>query len=215
MRTLNACLDRMINGMESLNIKSGNNVGEKFSETAKCRIDDWESWSQLKLSAYHGRKLAKRNFRPYHPKVAEKTFFLHEIDNIELEPEEKWLIVMRTFKKLFGNFMTADTAKGRKFNTKMSFLREKGKENLKAGKSIQDWISFPDSYWEEHKRVTEAKAPENKTANESYDLMSKRPRLSSSPDQPNSSGHTSGGVQTRKRKLVKNEVRKLTIFTSE
>ena len=200
--------------MESLNVKSGNNVGEKFSETVKCRTDDWESWSQLKLSAYHGRKLAKRNFRPYHPKVAEKTFFIHEIDNYELEPEEKWLIVMRTFKKLFGNFISADTAKGRKFNTKMSFLRERGKANFKAGKSIKDWISFPDSYWDEYKRVTESRVPENKTADESYDL-SKRPRLSSSPDQPSSSGHTSGGVQTRKRKLVKNEVRKLTIFILE
>ena len=188
--------------MGSLDIKSGNNAEKEFAETTKSRIDDWESWSQLKLSAYHGKKLAKRNFRPYHPKVAEKTFFLHEIDNYELDPEEKWLIIMRTFKKLFGNFISADTAKGRKFNTKMSFLREKGKENLKAGKSIKDWISFPDSYWEEYKRVTEPKVPEDKTANDSYD-SSKRPRLSSPPEQTNSSGNTTGGVQTRKRKLVK------------
>ena len=30
---------------------------------------NWETWKRLKLSVYHGKRLAKRSFKPYHPKT--------------------------------------------------------------------------------------------------------------------------------------------------
>ena len=38
---------------------------------------NWETWKRLKLSVYHGKKLAKRSFKPYHPKT--KSFFLKSV----------------------------------------------------------------------------------------------------------------------------------------
>lgn len=156
------------------------------------KAESWENWEHLKLSAYHGRKLTKRNFKPYHPRVDEKTFFLHELDNHGFEPQEKWFIVMRTFKKLFGSIANSDTSKGRKFNTKLSFLRERGKQHLLAGKPITKLIAFPDSYWEAHKQIVESKAEKVST---DPGTSAKRKKLETIPEEMN----TANGVQLRKR----------------
>lgn len=118
----------------------------------------WESWDKLKLSAYHGKKLMRKNYKPYHPKV--KTFYLHELDSFEFEPVEKVTILMRTLKKLFGAVTNSNSIRGKRFNAKLSFVRVKGLQHFKDGKSIKDLIDFPNSYWEALKYLT--KARENK-----------------------------------------------------
>ena len=169
-----------------------------LSSPDRNNAETWENWEHLKLSAYHGRKLTKRNFKPYHPRVAEKTFFLHELDNHGFEPQEKWFIIMRTFKKLFGNIANSDTSKGRKFNTKLSFLRERGKQHLFAGKPITKLIAFPDSYWEAHKQILEGKV---KSSEKGEGISTdpgpsiKRKRLETIPEETN----TANGVRLRKR----------------
>ena len=111
---------------------------------------NWESWNRLKLSVYHGKKLVKRAYKPYHPKT--KTFYLHELDNFGFEPNEKIVIVMRTLKKVLGNADT-NSNRAKRINNKLSFIRVRGLEHFKAGKSIKDLIEFPDSYWQALKAI--------------------------------------------------------------
>ena len=111
---------------------------------------NWENWNRLKLSVYHGKKLAKRSFKPYHPKT--RTFFLHDLDNFGFEPNEKLIIVMRTLKKVFGN-SEPNSNRAKRINNKLTFIREKGLEHFKADKNIKDLIEFPDSYWQALKAI--------------------------------------------------------------
>ena len=122
----------------------------------------WESWHKLRLTAHHGKKLIKKNFKPYHPKV--KTFFLHEIDQFDLEPGEKVTIVMRTLKKLFGSISNSNSLRAKRVNAKLSFVRVKGLQHFKDGKSITDLIEFPDSYWAAYDCLIKAK--DNKKQNQ-------------------------------------------------
>ena len=140
--------------MSTLAVKD--NSSETSFESLDSNLDrkDWETWEQLKLSSYHGKKLIKRAYKPYHPKV--KAFFLHELDNFDFEPNEKVTIVMRTIKKVLGNVTNPQSMRGKKINSKLSFVRVKGLDHFKAGKSIKNLIEFPDSYWEAHKKLIEA-----------------------------------------------------------
>ena len=187
----------MMSSMKALNISDAkkNESASAPNSHGKSDAENWEHWVHLKLSAYHGRKLTKRNFKPYHPKVEERTFFLHELDKYDFEPEEKWFIVMRTFKKLFGSIASSDTSKGRKFNTKLSFLRERGKQHLLAGKPIAKLIAFPESYWEAYKQISENGAESGAVEPK----RKKRQRLETIPEDAN----TTEGVQLRKRSTAK------------
>ena len=133
------------------------NKNENFENMDKMSDkSDWENWDRLKLSAFHGRKLIKRNFQPYCPKG--ERFFLHEIDNYDFDAEKKVFIVFQTFRRLFGTSSSADSSKGRKYATKLTFLREKGKQYFREGKSITELIDFPQSYWEALEALRNAKA---------------------------------------------------------
>ena len=142
------------NNMSTLALKD-NSSDTSFESLDSLSVGkDWESWKQLRLSAYHGKKLIKRAYKPYHPKA--KAFFLHELDNFDFEPGEKVTIVMRTLKKCFGNVINSQTIRGKRVNSKLSFIRVKGLKHFKQGKSIKDLILFPDSYWEAYKTLVDA-----------------------------------------------------------
>ena len=187
-----------MSSMEALNINPKEQESFESLEQQKGHASDWESWEHLKLSAYHGRKLTRRSYKSYHPKVEEKTFFLHQLDNYGFEPEEKLMILMRTFKKLFGSVAGANTSKGRKFNTKLTFLRERGKRHFAAGKKVTDLIAFPDSYWEAFKEITEAKYTPKEPNKGFSEKVAKRPRL----ELDSKSSASVSGVQTRQRKTA-------------
>ena len=144
----------LIRNMAHLKIENEN---ESFEEIEKAStIRDWENWDRLKLSAFHGKKLIKRNFQPYCPKG--ERFFLHEIDKFNFDVEKKVYIVGNTFRKLFGTTLSAESAKGRKYAMKLTFLREKGKQYFREGKLITDLIDFPQSYWEALESLKNAQA---------------------------------------------------------
>ena len=180
--------------MAALAVSEENTKASKpVSRHSERNPNNWENWEHLKLSSYHGRKLTRRNYKPYHPTVDEKNFFLHELDQLDFGPEEKYFIVMRTFRKLFGSVVGANSSKGRKFNAKLSFLREKGKNHFASGKKVTELISLPDSYWEGYKETMESK----KDPKEGKDTAPKRPRL-----ELNDKNVSTKGVQTRHKRTV-------------
>ena len=142
--------------MEHLKVDNKNENFESIEKTSNK--SDWENWDRLKISAFHGKKLIKRNFQPYCPKG--ERFFLHEIDNFDFDNEKKVFIVFQTFRRLFGTSSVSkpDSLKGRKYATKLTFLREKGKQYFREGKLITDLIDFPQSYWEALEALKVAKA---------------------------------------------------------
>ena len=147
----------LIKSMEHLKV---DNKNENFQDIEKSsNKSDWENWDRLKISAFHGKKLIKRNFQPYCSVKGER-FFLHEIDNFGFDAERKVFILVQTFRRLFGNGFKeySDTAKWRKHATKLTFLREKGKRYFREGKLITDLIDFPQSYWEALEALKAAKA---------------------------------------------------------
>ena len=173
---------------ESLESGSGRNVAI------------WESWDKLKLSAYHGKKLIKKNFKPYHPKV--KTFFLHELDQFDLEAGEKVSIVMRTLKKLFGAIAHSNSLRAKRLNAKLSFVRVKGLQHFKDGKPITDLIEFPESYWVAHNNLI--KAIDNKhSRNQSNHLQR---RLETIPEE------SERVEKSRNNRFKNDEVSKLKFF---
>ena len=87
----------LTSSMSTLALKPDNIRDDSLESGSSMNVAVWESWHKLKLSAHHGKKLIKKNFKPYHPKV--KTFFLHDLDQFDLEPGEKVTIVIRTLKK--------------------------------------------------------------------------------------------------------------------
>ena len=87
----------LTSSMSILALKPDNIRDDSLESGSSMNVAVWESWHKLKLSAHHGKKLIKKNFKPYHPKV--KTFFLHDLDQFDLEPGEKVTIVIRTLKK--------------------------------------------------------------------------------------------------------------------
>jgi len=136
---------------------------------------NWETWKRLKLSVYHGKKLAKRSFKPYHPKT--KSFFLHELDEFGFEPNEKLIIVMRTLKKVFGNTDT-NSNRSKRINNKLSFIRVKGLDHFKANKNIKDLIEFPDSYWQALKAVKDGQRAKKLKPKGTVDWSSKDKEVS-------------------------------------
>ena len=148
--------------MSTLDLKNVNGPNESTFESmdsnSSQKVEVWESWEQLRLSAYHGKKLVKKNYMPYHPKV--KKFFLHEIDNFDFEPGEKVTIVMRTLKKVFGSMIHSNSSRGKRVNAKLTFIRVKALQHFQDGKSVKDLIEFPKSYWDAYKILL--KAQENK-----------------------------------------------------
>ena len=149
----------LTSSMSTLALKHDNVRGDSTFESLESgsspSVAVWESWHKLRLSAHHGKKLIKKNFKPYHPKV--RTLFLHELDQFDLEPGEKVTIVMRTLKKLFGNISKSNSLRAKRMNAKLSFVRVKGLQYFKDGKSITDLIEFPDSYWAAHDNLIKAK----------------------------------------------------------
>ena len=146
----------LIRSMEHLKV---DNKNDNFGDIEKSsNKSDWENWDRLKISSFHGRKLIKRNFQPYCPKG--ERFFLHEIDNFGFDAEQKVFILVQTFRRLFGTTVKEDaaSAKGRKHATKLTFLREKGKQYFREGKLITDLIDFPQSYWEALEALKVARA---------------------------------------------------------
>ena len=142
--------------MEHLKVDNKNDNFEDIEKSSNK--SDWENWNQLKISAFHGKKLIKRNFQPYCPKG--ERFFIHEIDNFGFTAEQKVFILVQTFRRLFGTSFKegSDTVKGRKHATKLTFLREKGKKYFRDGKLITDLIDFPQSYWEALEALKVARA---------------------------------------------------------
>ena len=143
--------------MSTLDLKNVSSF-ESLDSNSSQKVEVWESWEQVRLSNYHGKKLVKKNFMPYHPKV--KKFFLHEIDNFDFEPGEKVAMIMRTLKKVFGNMTHSNSASGKRVNAKLSFIRVKALKHFQDGKSVKDLIEFPKSYWDAHKILLNAQ--ENK-----------------------------------------------------
>ena len=141
----------LVKNMAHLKVENKIDLPEEKSQYSP----DWEKWDRLKISAFHGKKLIKRNFQPYCPEGGR--FFLHEIDNFDFNTEKKVYIVGQTFRKLFGTSSSADSSKGRKYAAKLSFLREKGKQYFREGKRITDLIDFPQSYWETLEALKSAK----------------------------------------------------------
>ena len=146
----------LIRSMEHLKVDNKNDNFEDIEKSSNK--SDWENWNQLKISAFHGKKLIKRNFQPYCPKG--ERFFIHEIDNFGFTAEQKVFILVQTFRRLFGTSSKegSDTVKGRKHATKLTFLREKGKKYFRDGKLITDLIDFPQSYWEALEALKVARA---------------------------------------------------------
>ena len=134
--------------MSTLDLKNVSSF-ESLDPNSSQKTEVWESWEQVRLSNYHGKKLVKKNFMPYHPKV--KKFFLHEIDNFDFEPGEKVTMIMRTLKKVFGNMAHSNSTSGKRVNAKLSFIRVKALKHFQDGKSVKDLIEFPKSYWDAHK----------------------------------------------------------------
>ena len=162
----------LIRSMEHLKVDNKNECIEKSSNKS-----DWENWDRLKISAFHGKKLIKRNFQPYCPKG--ERFFLHEIDNFNFDAEKKVFIVGQTFRRLFGTNSfkeSSESSKGRKYATKLTFLREKGKQYFRDGKLITDLIDFPQSYWEALEALKSAQA-------EKKNASSKRSKLDISKEE--------------------------------
>ena len=192
-----------MSGIATLNV---NDEKPKLQKSSNASAQDWESWTHLKISAFHGKKLTKKNFKPYHPKVVGKTFFLHEIDDLSLTPEEKLFITMRVFKKLFGSVVSSDTSKGRKLNTKLTFLREKGRQHFTNGKPIKELIAFPESYWQAYRDLLEAKHHGNRATDNNSPKRARSDLVTdkqSQVDNKTELEHSSTGVQTRKRKFAK------------
>ena len=76
------------------------NVESSFKELEEAsKSPDWERWDRLKLSAYHGRKLVKRNFQPTHP--GGERFMLHDLNSLGFNTETKLFVLVQTFKRLF------------------------------------------------------------------------------------------------------------------
>ena len=145
----------LTSSMSTLALKPDKVRGDSLESGSSTNVAVWESWHKLRLSAHHGKKLIKKNFKPYHPKV--RTLFLHELDQFDLEPGEKVTIVMRTLKKLFGNISNSNSLRAKRMNAKLSFVRVKGLQYFKDGKSITDLIEFPDSYWAAYDNLIKAK----------------------------------------------------------
>ena len=141
--------------LSTLALKPDKVRGDSLESGSSTNVAVWESWHKLRLSAHHGKKLIKKSFKPYHPKV--KTFFLHELDQFDFEPGEKVSIVMRTLKKLFGSLSNSNSLRAKRLNAKLSFVRVKGLQHFKDGKSVTDLIEFPDSYWAAHNNLIKAK----------------------------------------------------------
>ena len=158
------------NNMENLELKT-----TSMEQNPDQFNGNWENWKRLKLSVYHGKKLAKRSFKPYHPKT--KTFFLHELDEFGFEPNEKLIIVMRTLKKVFGNTDT-NSNRSKRINNKLSFIRVKGLDHFKANKSIKDLIEFPDSYWQALKAIKDGQRNKNLNSKGPVDRASKEKEVS-------------------------------------
>ena len=154
----------LTSSMSTLALKPDKVRGDSLESGSSTNVAVWESWHKLRLSAHHGKKLIKKNYKPYHPKV--KTFFLHELDQFDLEPGEKVSIVMRTLKKLFGNISNSNSLRAKRVNAKLSFVRVKGLEHFKDGKSITDLIEFPDSYWAAHNNLIKAKDNKNRISSD-------------------------------------------------
>ena len=154
----------LTSSMSTLALKPDNVRGDSLESGSSTNVAVWESWHKLRLSAHHGKKLIKKNYKPYHPKI--KTFFLHELDQFDLEPGEKVSIVMRTLKKLFGNISNSNSLRAKRVNAKLSFVRVKGLEHFKDGKSITDLIAFPDSYWAAHNNLIKAKDNKNRISSD-------------------------------------------------
>ena len=154
----------LTSSMSTLALKPDNVRGDSLESGSSTNVAVWESWHKLRLSAHHGKKLIKKNYKPYHPKI--KTFFLHELDQFDLEPGEKVSIVMRTLKKLFGNISNSNSLRAKRVNAKLSFVRVKGLEHFKDGKSITDLIEFPDSYWAAHNNLIKAKDNKNRISSD-------------------------------------------------
>lgn len=154
----------LTSSMSTLALKPDNVRGDSLESGSSTNVAVWESWHKLRLSAHHGKKLIKKNYKPYHPKV--KTFFLHELDQFDLEPGEKVSIVMRTLKKLFGNISNSNSLRAKRVNAKLSFVRVKGLQHFKDGKSVTDLIEFPDSYWAAHNNLIKAKDNKNRISSD-------------------------------------------------
>ena len=165
----------LTSSMSTLALKPDNIRYVSLESGSSTNVAVWESWHKLRLSAHHGKKLIKKNFKPYHPKV--KTFFLHDLDQFDLEPGEKVTIVIRTLKKLFGNISNSNSLRAKRMNAKLSFVRVKGLQHFKDGKSISDLIEFPDSYWAAHDNLIKAK--------KQYQISSDQPkqRLETIPEE--------------------------------
>ena len=147
----------LIRSMEHLKVHNKNDTFQDIEKSSNK--SDWENWDRLKISAFHGKKLIRRNFQPYCSAKGER-FFLHEIDNFGFDAERKVYILVQTFRRLFGTNLDkhSDTAKWRKHATKITFLREKGKRYFREGKLITDLIDFPQSYWEALEALKVARA---------------------------------------------------------
>ena len=145
----------IVRDMEEMKIdrKDVENSFKELEEASKS--PDWERWDRLKLSAYHGRKLVKRNFQPTDP--GGERFMLHDLDSLGFNTETKLFILVQTFKRLFGNGAASDSSKGKKHGTKLTFLREKGKRYFNEGKKITDLIDFPQAYWDALEALEKAK----------------------------------------------------------
>lgn len=142
--------------METLHVDKSDPTSNKISNFKPDNQDvNWESWKKLKLSSFHGKKLIKKAYRPYHPKT--KAFYLHELDSFGFEPGEKITMLMRTLKKVLGNPSSPNTNKSRRINAKLSFVRVKGLKHFQEGKSVKDLVDFPDSYWTAYKTIMDAK----------------------------------------------------------
>ena len=191
----------LTSSMSTLALKPDSVRGDSLESGSRANVAVWESWHKLRLSAHHGKKLIKKNFKPYHPKV--KTFFLHELDQFDLEPGEKVSIVMRTLKKLFGNFSNPNSLRAKRVNAKLSFVRVKGLEHFKDGKSIIDLIDFPDSYWAAYDYLIKAK--DNK---KQYRISSDQPKQRLEPIPEESEKVEKSGMN----RLKNEQVSKLKIF---
>ena len=180
----------IIRNMEEMRIDR-KNVESSFKELEEAsKSPDWERWDRLKLSAYHGRKLVKRNFQPTHP--GGERFMLHDLNSLGFNTETKLFVLVQTFKRLFGNGAASDSSKGKKHATKLTFLREKGKRYFNEGKKVTDLIDFPQAYWDAlealekakegkpHKRTSESTFDDSiKTEKQTHDAVPQRKRLRS------------------------------------
>ena len=108
---------------------------------------DSEKIKPMRISREYSCILAHKNFK-FSTTNRNKTYYIHEIDKVNLRPYTKFLIVMRLLKKAFGGLIyNMLKTKGRNLNRIISFWRRNALAHLQNNGKFSDIIALSPKYF--------------------------------------------------------------------